>query len=91
MSWRPRILIPDAMGKTYEGSSRAAAVLEGAASTFDPWASFFEDETPWGQRFPGPGNRMVFYVRNLTTLRRALEEAQRDQPRLFDPDSIEHS
>ena len=94
MASQPRtILIDEGMSRTRELPQRASAVLEGAASSFDPWAALFEGAVPWGQRFPGPGNtRLAFYARQYReALERTLEDAQREQPRLFDPDSIERS
>lgn len=85
------------MAKMREGSSRVTVVLDGVSSSFDPWGFLFEGDVPWGQRFPGPGVRMIVTGRSSTSAavdkaladaRRKLRGQLRDQERLFDPDSV---
>jgi hypothetical protein len=66
--------------------SRGLALIIGAASVADPWASFFEDERPWGERSPGFwGDRVALAGDARRAFSILSTHVHPNQERLFDP------
>lgn len=69
-------------------SGRWVAFLDGSRSIADPWASFFESKTPWGQRSPGFVRDKCALAQDFWKAAGELERGEDDQVRLFDPDAV---
>jgi hypothetical protein len=79
----PPVLAPD-----YEPNRKIKALIYGASSAVDPWASLFEDEIPWGQRLLGFQRDRWLLARDFWNAKQRAENED-DQPRLFDPETLE--
>jgi hypothetical protein len=79
---------PPSLAPDYAGTRKIRALIYGASNAIDPWASIFEDETPWGQRFSGFQRDRYLLATDFWRTVRSVE-SEEDQPRLFDPETLE--
>lgn len=73
----------------YLQGNRTRALIFGISGTIDPWASMFEDDTPWGERISGFARDRALLAVDFWRAAREAGIEEEAQPRLFDPEALE--